>query len=170
MIFSILAILFITMPILEIYVLFQVFESIGGMETIALVVLTGFLGAGLARWQGMQTVVAIQADLHEGRVPAPRMMDGMMIIIAGVLLITPGLVTDTVGFLLLVPVIRGEIRMWLNIGRQGVTKFQWRPPRGADPPGAAQRCPLNWRPECEDFLVNSYGYSVSAAGGTAFSP
>ena len=114
MIFSILAFLFITMPILEIYVLFQVFESIGAMETIGLVVLTGFLGAGLARWQGMQTVLSIQKDLREGRVPAPKLMDGMMIIIAGILLITPGLITDSLGFLLLVPVVRGEIRMWLK--------------------------------------------------------
>lgn len=114
MIFSILVLLFVTMPILEIVVLFKIYDSIGGMETLALVVLTGFIGAGLARAQGIVIVTEIQSDLKEGRVPAPRLMDGMMIIIAGVLLITPGLITDIAGFLLLVPLVRAEIRMWMK--------------------------------------------------------
>lgn len=114
MIFSTLLFLFITMPILEIVVLFKVYESFGGLETVALVVFTGFFGALLARMQGMMIVVEIQRDLNEGRVPAPRLIDGMMIIIAGVLLITPGLITDTIGFLLLVPIVRAEIRQWMR--------------------------------------------------------
>ncbi|OVE75683.1 hypothetical protein BVX97_03835 [bacterium E08(2017)] len=112
--FSTLLFLFITIPILEIVVLFRVYNSIGGMETVALVILTGFLGAALARAQGLMTVMAIQEDLRLGRVPAPRVMDGVMILVAGVLLITPGLLTDMCGFLLLIPVVRGEIRMWLK--------------------------------------------------------
>jgi UPF0716 protein FxsA len=114
MIFTVLLFLFITMPILEIMVLFKVYNAIGSMETIALVVLTGFIGATLARAQGMMIVTEIQRDLREGRVPAPRVLDGMMVIIAGVLLITPGLITDTAGFLLLVPIVRAEVRMWLK--------------------------------------------------------
>ena len=114
MIFSILAFLFITMPILEIVVLFKVHGHIDTMPTVALVVMTGFIGAALARAQGMMVVMEIQRDLAEGRVPAPRLLDGMMIIVAGVLLITPGLITDTVGFLLLVPIVRAEIRMWMK--------------------------------------------------------
>ncbi len=114
MIFTVLLFLFVTMPILEIVVLFKVHHAIGSMETIALVVVTGFIGAALARAQGFMIVRDIQRDLQEGRVPAPRVLDGMMVIIAGVLLITPGLITDTAGFLLLVPVVRAEVRMWLK--------------------------------------------------------
>lgn len=114
MIFSVLVLLFVTLPILEIIVLFKLYNSIGGLETLAVVLLTGFIGATLARAQGMMVVMEIQNDIREGRVPAPKLMDGMMIIIAGVLLITPGIITDIAGFLLLAPVIRAEIRMWLK--------------------------------------------------------
>ena len=71
---------------------------------------TGFIGAWLARAQGLMIMLQIQLDLAEGRMPAPRLIDGTMILIAGAFLITPGLITDTAGFLLLVPAIRTAIR------------------------------------------------------------
>jgi len=81
---------------------------------LAIVIITGFVGAFLARAQGIMVLAQIRRDLAEGRMPAPRLMDGVMILIAGVLLITPGLITDTVGFLLLIPVVRSTIRAWLR--------------------------------------------------------
>lgn len=125
---------FILMPIAELAVLMEVHAAVGLWNTIAIVVLTGFGGAILARWQGLMVVMDIQRDLAEGRMPAPRLIDGVMILVAGLLLITPGLITDTVGFLLLVPIVRKEIRVWLRRkledkfgGRGGpdVTIWRW---------------------------------------------
>jgi UPF0716 protein FxsA len=102
------------MPVLEIMVLFRVHDHVGSMNTVALVIITGFVGAAMARQQGFMIVRQIQRDLAEGKMPAPRMIDGVMIIVAGVLLITPGLITDAVGFALLIPPIRHEIRTWVR--------------------------------------------------------
>ena len=112
--FSLLVAVFIIMPILELAVLFKIYEKVGLTETVALMIITGFIGAALTKWQGMSVLKKIRIDLAEGRMPAPRLIDGVMIIVAGLLLITPGLITDTVGFLLLVPFIRYAIRMYLR--------------------------------------------------------
>ncbi len=105
---------FILIPILELAVLLKLHEAAGLGNTLAIVIITGFVGAFLARAQGIMVLAQIRRDLAEGRMPAPRLMDGVMILIAGVLLITPGLITDTVGFLLLIPVVRSTIRAWLR--------------------------------------------------------
>jgi len=132
MIFTSLLAAFIVMPILELAVLFKVHESLGLGNTLAIVILTGVAGAFLARAQGMLVLARIRRDLAEGRMPAPQLMDGMMILIAGVLLITPGLITDAVGFLLLVPAVRGAVRAWLRRKleekfRDGATEIKmWR--------------------------------------------
>ena len=96
MIISLLLAVFILMPVAEIAVLLKVHESIGLFDTLMLVILTGFVGAFLARQQGMMVLFQIRKDMAEGRMPAPRLMDGVMILVAGVLLITPGLITDPV--------------------------------------------------------------------------
>lgn len=114
MIFTILLLAFIVMPVLELAVLIRVHEHIGLANTIALVIVTGVAGATLARIQGWMVVQQIRRDLAGGRMPAPRLMDGVMILIAGILLITPGLITDTLGFLLLLPPVRAAIRAWLR--------------------------------------------------------
>jgi len=105
---------FVIMPILELALLFKVHASMGLRNTLAIVILTGVIGALLAKAQGILVMARIRRDLAEGRMPAPQLIDGMMILIAGVLLITPGLITDTAGFLLLVPAIRSAIRAWLR--------------------------------------------------------
>ncbi len=102
------------MPILELAVLLKVHQSLGLGNTLAIVIFTGVVGAVLARAQGLMVMTAIQRDLAEGRMPAPRLMDGVMILIAGVLLITPGLITDSAGFLLLLPPVRVSIRALLR--------------------------------------------------------
>jgi len=114
MILSRLVLAFILTPILELAVLFKIHEALGLANTVAIVVITGSLGALLARAQGLMVLRQIQRDLAEGRMPAPRLMDGVMILVAGVLLITPGVITDTVGFLLLIPGVRSSIRAWLR--------------------------------------------------------
>ena len=114
MIFSYLVALFIFMPLLELAVLFKVHGFYGTQATLAIVILTGFIGAFLARMEGLRVVRDIQRDMAEGRMPTPRMIDGVMILVAGVLLITPGLITDTIGFLLLIPTVRKVIRGYLR--------------------------------------------------------
>lgn len=106
---------FIIMPVLELAVLFKVNDSFGLVNTLALVIFTGVAGAFLAKAQGIMVMTRAHRDLAQGRLPAPHLMDGVMILVAGVLLITPGLITDTVGFLLLVPAVRRAIRAWLRI-------------------------------------------------------
>jgi UPF0716 protein FxsA len=105
---------FIILPVLELTVLFRVHESLGLGNTLAIVIFTGVAGAFLAKAQGILVMARMRRDLAEGRMPAPQLMDGMMILIAGVLLITPGLITDATGFLLLVPAVRAAIRVWLR--------------------------------------------------------
>ena len=105
---------FIIMPILELTVLLKVHEAVGLPYTLGLVIFTGVTGAFLAKAQGILVMARIRRDLAEGRMPAPQLMDGMMILIAGVLLITPGLITDIVGFLLLAPAVRTAVRAWLR--------------------------------------------------------
>ena len=105
---------FIILPVLELTVLFKVHESLGLGNTLAIVIFTGVAGAFLAKAQGILVMARLRRDLAEGRMPAPQLMDGMMILIAGVLLITPGLITDATGFLLLVPAVRAAIRVWLR--------------------------------------------------------
>lgn len=114
MILTILIAAFIVVPVLELAVLFRVHDAVGTLNTLAIIVGTGVIGAILARLQGLMVVMAIQRDLAEGRMPAPRLIDGMMILVAGVLLVTPGLITDTAGFLLLVPAVRKGLRFWMR--------------------------------------------------------
>ena len=114
MVLSYLLLAFILIPIIELMVLVEVHHLIGLEYTIAIVILTGVAGAFLAKTQGMIVMTNIRRDLAEGRMPAPRLIDGVMILIAGVLLITPGLITDIVGFMLLLSPIRASIRAWLR--------------------------------------------------------
>lgn len=114
MIFTILLIFFIAVPILEIAILLQVKEVLGFDGTLALVVVTAILGAWLARWQGLRQIGLIQRELEAGQMPAPQMLDGVLILIAGVVLLTPGLFTDAAGFFLLIPPGRAIVRHLLK--------------------------------------------------------
>ncbi len=105
-IFRILFLLFLGIPILEIYLLIQVGESIGALPTIFMVVFTAVLGVALLRWQGLVTLSKVQAAMARGELPAMAMIEGMFLLVAGALLLTPGFFTDGIGFALLVPPIR----------------------------------------------------------------
>jgi len=106
--------LFIGLPVVELALLFKVHECVGLGPTILLVLLTGITGAALVRRQGLAILFRIQREMEAGNLPAPQMIDGIMVLIAGALLVTPGLITDTVGFALLIPVVREYIRGWLR--------------------------------------------------------
>ena len=105
---------FTIIPIIEIYLLIEIGSIFGALTAVILVILTGFLGAFLARMQGLQTLFRIQGCLREGRMPSGELMDALLIIIAGLVLLTPGFLTDSVGFLLLIPATRNSIKYWLR--------------------------------------------------------
>jgi UPF0716 protein FxsA len=101
---------FIVVPLVDLYVLFVVAGRIGGLETVALVVLTGVLGGTLAKTQGAQTVRRLQYRAAKGESPSRELADGALILFGGALLLTPGLITDAVGFALLLPFVRPHVR------------------------------------------------------------
>lgn len=105
---------FILLPLAELALLIQVGRWIGVGWTIAIVAATGLLGAALARRQGLRAWLAIRAELREGRMPAATLLDGLLILLGGVVLLTPGIITDLCGFLLLVPVTRRAFKAFLK--------------------------------------------------------
>jgi len=105
---------FTIIPIIEIYLLIEIGSMFGALTAVALVILTGFLGAFLARMQGLQTLYRIQESLREGRMPSGELLDALLIGIAGLVLLTPGFLTDSAGFLLLIPATRNVIKNWLQ--------------------------------------------------------
>ncbi len=104
--FFLLLLLFFTVPLVEIYVLLEVGGMIGVLPTIVLVVLTAVMGAGLIRAQGIATLGRVQQQLERGELPAVGIIEAALLLVAGALMLTPGFVTDTIGFLILVPPLR----------------------------------------------------------------
>jgi len=112
-----LALVFIVLPIAELYVLFRLGTSFGVLPTVALVLGTGFAGAALAKAQGARTLRAMQREMAAGRVPGKEVMDGLSVLVGGALLLTPGLITDVMGLTLLFPptrrALQAIVRKWL---------------------------------------------------------
>ncbi|GMQ75180.1 MAG: membrane protein FxsA [Gammaproteobacteria bacterium] len=104
-----LLLLFFSVPLLEIVVLLEVGGVVGVLPTIALVVLTAVIGAGLIRAQGLATLGRVQQELARGELPAVGIIEAALLLVAGALLLTPGFVTDTIGFLILVPPLRRRV-------------------------------------------------------------
>ena len=98
--------LFIVMPIVEMWLLITVGGHIGAMNTIFLVMLTALVGIGLLKRQGFATLWRGQEKLQQGQVPAQEMIEGIVLAVSGALLLTPGFVTDVIGFLGLLPLTR----------------------------------------------------------------
>lgn len=105
-----LLLLFTVVPLVELGLLIQLDRVIGLVPTIALVLLTGVAGAAIARWQGLTTLRRVQAEMSKGRVPTGPLVDGLLILVAGAVLLTPGLITDIFGFVLLIPPTRAAVR------------------------------------------------------------
>lgn len=126
--FRFLFVLFLLVPVLEIYLLIQVGGLIGAIPTVFLVVFTAVLGVQLLRFQGLSTLNRVRASLERGEVPATEMLEGAMLLVGGALLLTPGFATDAVGFLCLIPAVRRRLAVWF-LGRYVV------PPPGDDDHG-----------------------------------
>ena len=107
---AILLLIFVILPIAELYVIIKVGGVIGVLPTLALLVLDSFVGAALARSQGRIAWARFNQALAEGRVPTREVFDGAMVILGGALLLTPGFITDVIGILLLIPPTRALFR------------------------------------------------------------
>ena len=107
--FKLFLILFITIPLVEIAILIKIGKIIGAGYTIALVIGTAFLGVSLLRIQGISTLAKVQANISRGQLPATELIEGLILLISGALLLTPGFFTDTIGFLMLVPTLRQRL-------------------------------------------------------------
>lgn len=109
-----LAVLFILVPLVELAILIYLGTIIGVLETIIIVVVTGLLGAFLARRQGLIALYNIRSSLQDGILPADQMLHGALIFTGGLVFITPGLLTDIAGIGLLIPAARRMIIRWLK--------------------------------------------------------
>lgn len=130
---------FIVIPLLELYLLFLVAEEIGGLATFALVLLTAAVGLSVLRRQGFQRLRRIDEQIRRGQSPGKEIFKGMLLSFAGVLLILPGVMSDTIGCILLIPVVRGLLAERLlrsgNVtfmGTMGGWGFGGRPGAGGD--------------------------------------
>jgi len=95
--------IFVVVTLAEIYVLVSVGQAIGGLSTVLLVIITAFIGSSLLRQQGWSTMAKAQQSMAEGRTPAMEMLEGVVILVSGILLLTPGFLTDGLGLLGLMP-------------------------------------------------------------------
>ncbi len=109
-----LLVLFILVPAVELLLLIELGGLIGPLLTVGIIVVTGVAGASLARWQGLSVLRQVQRDMAGGQLPAGALVDGVIILIAGALLMTPGFLTDIVGFLALVPGVRRVVKRALR--------------------------------------------------------
>jgi UPF0716 protein FxsA len=96
-------------PLVELYVLIEVGSEIGALSTILLSVFTAILGAALVRLQGVSVLLRVQETLARGEAPALEMLEGAVLMMAGVMLLFPGFITDAMGFLMLVPPLRRQL-------------------------------------------------------------
>jgi UPF0716 protein FxsA len=114
----ILIILFVVIPLTELFILLQVAEIIGGWMTFFLVILTGIAGGVLVRFAGLNTLARIQREWREGHMPADPIIDGLIILVGAAFLLTPGILTDIAGMSTLFPptraFYRGLIKKWFN--------------------------------------------------------
>jgi len=105
-----LVVLFILVPIAELYVIIQLGHAIGVLNTLGVLVLISFAGAWLMRREGLNTLRRAQRQVDAGVVPGRELVDGALILLAGALLLAPGFITDAVGLLLLLPPVRAGVR------------------------------------------------------------
>ena len=110
---GLLFLLFLLVPVAELIVIFKVGGQIGWLETLTLLVVISMLGAWLVRREGLSTLLRVQRGLSEGQMPTKSLVDGLLILVAGGLMLTPGFLTDIVGLLLLFPPTRVAVRSLL---------------------------------------------------------
>ena len=136
----VLALLFVVLPVVEIFVLIRIGQTIGAWWTVLLLVADGVLGSWLMKREGSRAWAALTTALSSGRMPARELADGALILVGGTLLLTPGFVSDIAGLFCVLPVTR-------PIARRGLTRYLSRrllaatvpTPRGPEPSGGATR-------------------------------
>jgi UPF0716 protein FxsA len=111
--FPVVAALFIGVPLIEIYLFIKLGGLIGALPTVVLVIVTALIGVSLLRAQGFSTMAKFQQEVATGQLPATTMLEGVALIFGGALLLTPGFLTDTIGFLCLIPFTRQAIIAWV---------------------------------------------------------
>lgn len=115
---------FTLIPLVEIYLLIKLGQNFGAITSILLVIFTGILGAYLAKMEGLRTLFRLQENLRKGGMPGEELLDALLIALAGLVLITPGFITDMVGFFLLVPFTRMLAKSWLKEKMRPKTTFK----------------------------------------------
>jgi UPF0716 protein FxsA len=128
-----LAFLFVTVPLIELALLVWLGRRMGLLPTVLLVVATGILGATLARRQGLAALRDFRTAVDRGQLPHRELVGGVLILLAGAVLLTPGLLTDVAGFLLLVPAVRRRVRDRVveSLGRRWQIPVRWAPREGS---------------------------------------
>lgn len=126
-----LLLLFIAVPLVEAWLLIEIGSRIGALTTIALVIFTAIVGSQLVRLQGLRTVREIQACQRRGEAPALPLLEGAALLLAGLLLVLPGFITDAVGFLLLIPPLRRQAA--IHLLRRAVVVAPGQPPTARKP-------------------------------------
>ena len=124
--------LFIGIPLIEIYLFIGVGGLIGTWPTITLVILTAFIGTAMLRQQGIATMARAQAELRDGQLPVQQFFNGFCVLLGGLMLLTPGFLTDTLGFGLLLPPLRAVLGrgIWKLFAQSGRVHF---PVYGSNP-------------------------------------
>jgi len=107
--FPVVTALFIAVLLIEIYLFTVVGAAVGGLSTVVLVILTAMIGVSLLRAQGLQTMARLQQQMAQGQLPADTLFEGAALLFGGALLLTPGFMTDSIGFLCLIPVTRKSL-------------------------------------------------------------
>ena len=130
--FRILLLLFLIIPAIEIALFIQIGGAIGVIPTLLLIVVTAVLGVTLLRMQGLLTLVRVQESLDRGEIPAIELVEGLMLLISGAFLLTPGFFTDAVGFAVLVPAVRRSVALWL-LSNVSITSFRTGKPHHQGP-------------------------------------
>ncbi len=105
---------FTLVPLIELALLIQLGRAVGVVPTLGIVILTGIGGAALAKSQGLAVLSRIRSELENGKLPGDSLLDGALVLAGGLLLITPGPLTDAAGFLMLIPATRRAVRNWLK--------------------------------------------------------
>lgn len=119
--------LFTLVPIVELYVLIEVGSKIGALNTVLIILVTAITGAYMARTQGVQVIYQIQEALNAGRIPGRELLHGLFILLGGATLLTPGFITDVIGFTMLLPLTRElYIRVALRWIRRKLETGEWR--------------------------------------------
>ncbi|MBN1257712.1 MAG: FxsA family protein [Planctomycetes bacterium] len=137
-----LLLLFILVPFIELFILVKISGMIGFWTTVFIIIITGMIGVSMMRWQGLKTLQLIEADLNQGKMPADRILSGLLILLGGAFLITPGIITDLAGLALMVPgnrrlllkYLKSRIKWQFEHGQNGrVFFFHTGGPGGGNP-------------------------------------